>query len=68
MMMDLVISEEITEVFNKAVVNPNNMTADGSINWNFVDADLHLTLGKQFSASYLDNCFNTLANRFMNRG
>lgn len=32
----------VVELIEKAVKNPENINDDGSINWNFVDADIHL--------------------------
>jgi len=33
---DLIVS------FNDAVANPENRNSDNTINWNFVDADIHM--------------------------
>ena len=30
------------DAFDKAIVNEENFNADGSINWNFVDADVYM--------------------------
>jgi|TARA_B110000444_G_scaffold53543_1_gene49484 hypothetical protein len=30
--------------FNKAISNPENINQDGSINWNFVDADTYMAV------------------------
>ena len=32
----------VVELIEKAVNNPENINEDGSVNWNFVDADIHL--------------------------
>lgn len=32
----------IKDLIVKATKNPENINEDGSINWNFVDADIHL--------------------------
>lgn len=32
----------LKDLIEKAVSNPENIMEDGSVNWNFVDADLHL--------------------------
>lgn len=32
----------IKDLIVKATKNPENIKDDGSINWNFVDADIHL--------------------------
>lgn len=36
------LDAEFTEAFEAAVNNKENRNEDGSVNWNFVDADLHL--------------------------
>ena len=30
------------EAFDKAIVNTENHNTDGSINWNFIDADVYM--------------------------
>lgn len=32
----------LNELIKKAIDNPENTNVDGSINWNFVSADIHL--------------------------
>jgi hypothetical protein len=32
----------LKDLIEKAVKNPENIKEDGTVNWNFVDADLHL--------------------------
>jgi len=32
----------LKDLIEKAVSNPENIKEDGTVNWNFVDADLHL--------------------------
>jgi len=39
---------EFDKAFKKAVVNPENINEDGSIIWNFVDADVNMDLLKLF--------------------
>lgn len=36
------LDARFTEAFEAAVNNTENRNEDGSVNWNFVDADLHL--------------------------
>ena len=43
------ISVEMIKSFNKAVVNPENVNDDGSVNWNYVDADLFMQFGPRDS-------------------
>ena len=57
------IKNDVIESFNRAVVNPENINEDGSINWNFVDADMNLDCG-YYSASYIAECFDVLADNF----
>lgn len=41
----------VVELIEKAVKNPENINEDGSINWNFVDADIHLD-NSEFNLGY----------------
>ena len=41
----------VVELIEKAVNNPENINEDGSINWNFVDADIHLD-NSEFNLGY----------------
>jgi hypothetical protein len=36
------ISTKMGRAFNKAITNPENFNEDGSVNWNFVDADVYM--------------------------
>lgn len=38
------IAVELARAFNKAVTTPDNINEDGSINWNFVDADVYMAM------------------------
>ena len=50
--------------FNEAVNNPENINDDGSINWNFVDADCFMAVGKLFKdATVFYEHFNDLADK-----
>ena len=59
----MVISTQLARAFNKAVTSTENLWEDGSVNWNYVDADVHMNmLGKvpdnyteQFD--YLADCY-----------
>lgn len=57
------IKNDVIESFNRAVVNSENINEDGSINWNFVDADMNLDCG-YYSSSYIAECFDVLADEF----
>ena len=36
------VDVKMARSFNKAVSNPENIQSNGHVNWNFVDADIHL--------------------------
>tara|TARA_Y100000004_G_scaffold50253_1_gene55310 strand:- start:671 stop:880 length:210 start_codon:yes stop_codon:yes gene_type:complete len=55
------IKLDVIESFKKACGNSENWNKDGSMNWNFVDADMNLDLGGVYSSDYLYECFNVLA-------
>lgn len=38
--------EDLVESFNIAVRSEENLREDGSVNWNFVDADIHMDAGE----------------------
>ena len=38
------ISVDLARAFNKAVTTKENINNDGSINWNFVDADVYMAM------------------------
>jgi len=38
------ISVDLARAFNKAVTNHENINDDGSINWDFVDADVYMDM------------------------
>lgn len=33
---------DLFEYFDRALENPDNRNSDGTFNWNFVDADVHM--------------------------
>lgn len=53
----------LESAMREAVVNPENINDDGSINWNFVDSDCYMACGKFFkdSVDYMDH-FNEIAD------
>jgi len=69
------ISAQIARSFNKAVTNVENIdaTLEDGINWNYVDADIHMDLGIQYidswsaSVSGYTDQFNYLADCFAGR-
>ena len=72
------IDTPVARAFNKAVTNLDNIhmgTQEGEINWNFVDADMHMDLGQDYidmlstgvdsrNLDYVDQ-FNYLADCFL---
>lgn len=58
------IKLDVVEAFAKAVMNPENMNEDFTINWNFVDADMNLELGMFYGSDYLGECMETLADQY----
>lgn len=59
--MAVQISQEFRNSFNKAVADPININGDGSINWNFVDADLYCMYPELSNDEYMA-AFNMLAD------
>ena len=73
------INTQLAKAFNRAVTTAENINNDGSINWNFVDADVYMDLAdinsdlpanidyiEQFD--YLADCYTgkvTLADRLI---
>ena len=73
------INTQLAKAFNKAVTTAENINNDGSINWNFVDADCYMdlsdinsdiTIGSHIDYidqfNYLADCYTgkiTLADR-----
>jgi phosphopentomutase len=49
------------DAFDKAIVNKENLNADGSINWNFVDADVYMDANGDNIENYQDK-FETMAS------
>lgn len=53
--------KEHKAAFAKAIVNPENINQDGSINWNFVDSDIWLDSSEQGwepSNDYINQMFD----------
>lgn len=51
-----------SEGWARMVNDPANRNADGSINWDFVSADLHLLLGDIVDSDVLDALFEAAAD------
>lgn len=56
------MSITIKDLIVKAINSPENINEDGSINWNFVDADLHMDNAEQHLGFSSDELFNELEN------
>lgn len=56
------IKQDVIDSFNKAYGNSENLNSDGTVNWNFVDADMNIDLGGVYSSEYLYECFEVLAS------
>tara|TARA_B100000941_G_C28404286_1_gene499861 strand:+ start:683 stop:898 length:216 start_codon:yes stop_codon:yes gene_type:complete len=57
------------EAFDKAINNDENFNADGSVNWNFVDADVYMDavdfIDGMTQEEYIKQ-FDELANKWEN--
>ena len=59
----------LEQAFADAVVNPENIKANGNINWNFVDADCYMDMAFANGGITVDNTkyteqFNALADAY----
>lgn len=57
------IKNDVIESFNRAVEKQENLNADGSINWNFVDADMYAELSIFYAGEYIWDCMDALADK-----
>lgn len=58
------IKQDVIDCFNKAVMQSENVNEDGSMNWNFVESDMHLDLKVWYNAEYINECFDALADDY----
>jgi hypothetical protein len=58
------IKNDVIDSFNKAIDNPENQNANGTINWNFVDADLHIDMSLWYTTEYLNACFDVMVDEY----
>jgi len=58
------IKNDVIDCFNKAIDNPENIQADGSINWNFVDSDMYMELNMYYDGEYITACFDACADEY----
>ena len=61
------IKLDVIEVFNAAVkddfnTRPGINTVDF---WNFVESDMYMGLSGVYASTYIDECFETLADNFL---
>ena len=58
------IKADVTESFDKAIRDDFNLRPGfGSIDfWNFVESDMYMDLSDFYASSYIDECFEFLAN------
>jgi phage FluMu gp28-like protein len=64
------IDRKLAKAFNKAVTNLENIhmgTQEGEVNWNFVDADIHMDLGIPYidTLTAYNRQFNHLADCYL---
>ena len=50
----------IKDLIVKAIKNPENINQDGSVNWNFVDADIHFDNAEKKLGFTSQQLFNEL--------
>ena len=58
------IKNDIIERFNEAVKDPENINTSGGINWNYVDADVHIALTPIYDQQYLADCIEVLVDNY----
>ena len=58
------IKNDVIDSFNAAVANSENWNENGSMNWNFVDADMNMDLGGIYGSDYIYECFEVLADNY----
>jgi len=58
-----VLKNDVIESFERAINSDENINADGSINWNFVDADMNMDLSGSYASSYIYEAFEFLADQ-----
>jgi len=59
------IKNDVIEAFDLAVANPENVDQNGDIDWDFVDADIHIFFGGLYGSEYLNECLNALADNYL---
>jgi hypothetical protein len=61
------IKNDIIERFNQAVADPENINTSGGINWNYVDADVHIAMSVIYSSDYLNDCMEVLVDNYFGK-
>ena len=56
------IKNDVIETFNAAISCIENQRTNGGINWNFVESDMYMELSSVYASTYIDECFETLAD------
>lgn len=58
------IKQDVIESFNRAIENDFNLRPGfGSTDfWNFVESDMYMDLAGIYASSYIDECFEALAD------
>jgi hypothetical protein len=58
------LRKQVETLFNAAINDTANINQDGSINWNFVEADIFLSIPNSINMSTeIENLFNEFANK-----
>ena len=61
------IKNDIIERFNQAVADPENINTSGGINWDYVDADINISLGVFYHSDYLYDCIKVLVDNYFGK-
>jgi len=56
----------LEQAFADAVINPENLKANGNVNWNYVDADCYMDADGDSIDNYLEQ-FNALADAYLSQ-
>lgn len=58
------LRKQVETLFNAAITDAANINKDGSINWNFVEADIFLSIPNSINMSTeIENLFNEFADK-----
>lgn len=61
------MKNDVIDSFNKAIeADENTAKGVGTTDfWNFVNADMHMDLSTWYASSYIDECFDKLADNYL---